>query len=70
MDLARTVVSFIETGSPQLGWVLSAYLLWRLHQITDRQYKHIVETAAVLAVIKTLLISRAHLIEVDTPGEK
>jgi hypothetical protein len=63
MDVARTVLGFIQEGGGQLGWLLACYLLWRLHQVTDRQYRHAVETSAVLAVIKTLMLSRARMLD-------
>lgn len=65
MEAANTVLQFIANGGREMGWVVAAYLMWRLHQVTDRQYKHAVETAAVLAVIKTLMMARANVHEVD-----
>lgn len=63
MEAANTVLQMIAGGGRELGWVVAAYLMWRLHQVTDRQHKHAVETAAVLAVIKTLLMARLNVVE-------
>jgi hypothetical protein len=63
MDVVETFLSIIQDGGGKAGWALAGYLLWRLHQVTDRQYRHAVETAAVLSVIKTLLMTRARMVE-------
>jgi hypothetical protein len=59
MDGALTkLLAHIAAGGPGAGWILAAYLLFRLHQVTDRQHKANLDTVAVLAVIKTLLLGR------------
>ena len=63
MDVFDTVLSVIQGGGDKAGWALSGYLLWRLHQVTDRHHRHAVETAAVLAVMKTLLMQKAGLVD-------
>jgi hypothetical protein len=52
------LIAHIAAGGPGVGWLLAAYLLFRLHQVVDRQHKANLETVEVLAIIKTLLTAR------------
>lgn len=54
----KQAFAHIAAGGPGVGWLLAAYLLFRLHQVTDRQHKANLETVDVLATIKTLLLGR------------
>lgn len=59
MDAAFKWLGAFATHNPGLiGFGLSFYLLWRLHQITDRQHDNAVETTKVLTAIKTFLITK------------
>jgi hypothetical protein len=54
-DVAAALLDKLAAGGPAVGWVLSAYLLFRLHQLTDRQHK------ANLAIVKSLTAIRVWL---------
>lgn len=56
--LINKVLAHIAEGGAGVAWLLVAYLLFRLHQVIDRQHAANVETIKVLAVIKTLLVAR------------
>jgi hypothetical protein len=52
------IVNHISNGGPGIAWALAAYLLLRLHQLTDRQHAANLKTVEALTVIKTLLVAR------------
>ncbi len=45
----------LATGGTGVGWVLAAYLLWRLQSLTDKQVDANLRVAKALTAIKTLL---------------
>lgn len=56
--LVDAVLNHIAAGGPGVAWALVVYLLWRLHQLTDRQHAANLETVKALATIRTLLVAR------------
>lgn len=63
--LAEAVAKHIAAGGPGVAWALVVYLLLRLHQLTDRQHKANLDVIAVLATIKTVLLTRAGKTEIE-----
>lgn len=59
------VFKHISTGGPEIAWALVVYLLLRLHQLIDRQHAANLETVKALAIIKTLLVARLGLGEME-----
>lgn len=56
--IINKVLAHIAQGGPGVAWMLVVYLLFRLHQLTDRQHKANLDTVGVLTTIKTLLSVR------------
>lgn len=56
--IVDAVLEHISKGGPGVAWALVVYLLWRLHQLTDRQHAANLETVKALSTIRTLLVSR------------
>lgn len=52
------ILKHIGAGGPAVAWALVAYLLLRLHQLTDRQHEANLKTVEALTVIKTLLVAK------------
>lgn len=48
----------IASGGPGVAWALVVYLLWRMHQLTDRQHAANLDTVKALATIRTLLVAK------------
>lgn len=55
------VITRLASGGPLTGWVLSVYLLIRMHQLTDRQHKANLATVRALTTIKTFLLGASAL---------
>jgi membrane carboxypeptidase/penicillin-binding protein PbpC len=54
----RWVGDFIAANPALVGYVFAVYLLFRLHQVTDRQHDAAVQTNKALAAIKTFLLTK------------
>lgn len=62
-DFVTVLLTRMVSGGPVTGWVLSVYLLVRIHQLTDRQHKANLATVKALTTIKTFLFGAGALAE-------
>jgi hypothetical protein len=55
--LVTAVLNHLAAGGSGVAWALVAYLLLRIHQLTDRQHKANLDVIEALSVIKNTLLT-------------